>query len=233
MRDADNSTPARGGVAILGGSFNPLHVGHLRLAVEIHEALGRHLERVELVPAAHPPHKEESNMLPFDIRVRLANEAAAPYPWLVCNPMEGERDKPSFTWDTLGLYAERLPGREIFFVLGIEDYAQLPSWRNGLRMPERCTLLVVPRGVYRQGDFEGLTCRLWPDARPAAPITRNGLCMRIGQGRILFQPVPWIPISASLIRERWLEGRCTDFLVPQGVARLLESSRDEIVQYWK
>ncbi|MDO5537231.1 MAG: nicotinate-nicotinamide nucleotide adenylyltransferase, partial [Desulfovibrionaceae bacterium] len=133
MSSADRTAPS--GIAILGGSFNPLHVGHLRLAVEIYEALGAHIARVDLVPSAHPPHKEESRVLPFALRARLAREAAAPYPWLRCSELEGERDLPSYTWDTLGLYAERERGRRIFFVLGIEDYAQLPAWRNGLRMP--------------------------------------------------------------------------------------------------
>ncbi len=222
-----------GGIAILGGSFNPLHVGHLRLAMEIHEALGGLAERVDLMPAAHPPHKEERHILPFDIRVNLVREAAAPYPWLRCADLEGERPLPSYTWDTLGVYAERWPGRELFFVLGIEDYAQLPSWRNGLRMPERCTLLVVPRGVYREGDFESETLKMWPDARPDAPVTADGLCMRLGASRVLFQPVPWLPISASLIRGRWLCGRSIDFLVPEGVAALLDSRRAEIARFWQ
>ncbi len=222
-----------GGIAILGGSFNPLHVGHLRLALEIHEALGFLVERVDLVPAAHPPHKEERHILPFDVRVQLAREAAAPYPWLNAADIEGERDLPSYTWDTLGVYAERWPGRERFFVLGIEDYAMLPSWRNGLRLPERCTLLVVPRGVYRQGDFERATRAMWPDARPGLPVAADGLAMQLGDARVLFQPVPWLPISASLIRERWLCGRSIDYLVPQGVAALLESRRGEIAGFWQ
>ncbi len=231
--NAFDTTRDTGGIAILGGSFNPLHIGHLRLAMEIREALGEQISRVDLVTAARPPHKEERHMLPFAMRASLVREAVAPYyPWLRCSMVEGERPLPSYTWDTLGVYAERWPGRELFFTLGIEDYANLPYWRNGLRVLERCSLVVVPRGVYHEGDFENLTLRLWPDAQVDTPLATNGLCMRVGDARVLFQPVPWIPVSASLIRERWLSGRCIDFLAPRCVVALLERHKDEVIRFW-
>lgn len=221
-----------GAIAVLGGSFNPLHVGHLRLAIEIHEALGPLLERVDILPAAHPPHKAESHFLPFDVRVHLIGEAVAPYPWLVCNPMEGERAEPSYTWDTLKLLSRREQGREIIFVLGSQDYVQLSTWYHGLDLLERCSLLVAPRGFYSRENFVQDTRRMWPDATLAAPCTDQGLTMACGAGRILFQPLPWLEVSSSLIRERWLAGRCIDYLVPRGVVLALEARREEIRRLW-
>lgn len=221
-----------GAIAVLGGSFNPLHVGHLRLAIEVHETLGDQLERVDILPAAHPPHKAESHILPFEVRVHLIREAVAPYPWLFCNPMEGERTRPSYTWDTLGIYADKEPDKEIVFVLGSLDYVQIPSWFHGPELPERCSLLVAPRGFYSAEQFVQDTLNMWPDARPLPPLTGDGLAMSAGKHRILFQPLPWLEVSASLIRERWLAGRCTDYLVPAGVSRALEERREEIVRLW-
>lgn len=221
-----------GAIALLGGSFNPLHVGHLRLAIEIHEALGREISRVDILPAAHPPHKAESHVLPFDVRVHLIREAVAPYPWLICNTMEGERSEPSYTWDTLRLLSQREGGREIIFVLGSPDYAQLSSWYHGLDLLERCSLLVAPRGFYSREHFVEDTRRMWPDASLSAPMTDTGITMTCGAARILFQPLPWLEVSSSLIRERWLAGRCIDYLVPRGVALALDERRDEIRRLW-
>ncbi len=228
--DQEESRP---GIAVLGGSFNPLHVGHLRMAIELYETFGGQLERVDLLPTAHPPHKAEEHVLPFSVRVALGREAVAPYPWLHCNPLEGERSEKSYTWDTLGIFREREPGREIFFVLGSQDYASLSGWYMGTRLLERCSLLIVSRGYYTARNFREDTLSLWPEARPAEALAPGGQCMRTDAGRVIFQPLPWIEVSASLIRDRWLAGRCIDYLVPQGVVRLLEARRKEIRLLWR
>ena len=73
---------------------------------------------------------------------------------------------------------------------------------------------------------------MWPDASLSAPMTDTGITMTCGAARILFQPLPWLEVSSSLIRERWLAGRCIDYLVPRGVALALEERRDEIRRLW-
>lgn len=221
-----------GGIAILGGSFNPLHVGHLRLAIEVHEALGAELSRVDILPCAHPPHKKAFNLLPFPLRVAQIRAACAPYAWLHCNAMEGERETMSYTWDTLGIYRQREPGKELFFVLGSQDYRLLPSWHRGLELPARCTLVVVPRGVFPPQRFVEETRRLWPEASAGSELPCGGSSMRVGKGRILCLPVPWLDVSASLIRARWQSGRCVDGLVPESVLELLEKNRAQIREHW-
>ena len=89
----------RPGRAILGGSFNPPHVGHLRLAVEAREALGDLVRGVDMVPCAQPPHKKTGHLLPFELRAAMLEAALAPLPWLRCNRLEALRDGPSYTWD--------------------------------------------------------------------------------------------------------------------------------------
>ena len=183
----------------------------MRLAIEAHEALGGLVSRVDLLPCAHPPHKESSGILSFAIRTELIREAVAPYPWLFCNEVEGERETFSYTWDTLAIYAEREPGRRVYFLLGSPDYELLPTWHNGLRLPERCTLAVVPRGIWSEEDFRKDTLALWPDAEPARTDVAGASAMRAAGGEILRLPLPWFEVSSSLIRERWIEGRCLDY----------------------
>ncbi len=221
------------GIAVLGGTFNPLHVGHLRLAIEVREAFAGIASRVDILPSARPPHKAGAAILPFAMRAALVREACAPYPWLRCNELEGERKSRSYTWDTLGIFAEREPGRRIYFVMGSGDFEMLPAWKNGLRLPERCTPVVVPRGFYPPGRFQETARGFWPGAEPCGAPVSGASGMRTPQGgEILFLPVPWLDVSSSAVRERWAQGRSLDFLVPAGVSRLLASRREEIAAHW-
>ncbi len=229
-RDSARNGDALGGIAILGGSFNPPHIGHLRLAIEVREAMGARIDRVDLLPCAHPPHKNAAGLLPFALRCEMLRMAARPYPWLRCNSLEGERTALSYTWDTLGIYAEREPGRELFFVLGSGDYSLLSTWHRGLELPRRCTLIVVPR----EADPEALvrvTRSLWPEAETE---DGNPFAMRLPHnGRVLFLPIPRLDISATDIRRRLLEGRSLDFLLPPASATLLEKHRAEVIDCWR
>ena len=91
MSETASPPPAR---ALLGGSFNPLHVGHLRLAIEAREALGDLVQGVDMIPCAVPPHKAQSGMLPFELRARMVEACAATLPWLRCNRVEALRQGP-------------------------------------------------------------------------------------------------------------------------------------------
>ncbi len=227
------SAGCRHGLAILGGCFNPVHNGHVRLAVALHEKLASVLSDITFMPSAHPPHKPEAHMLPFPLRAELVRKAIAPWPWLHCSLLEGERDKPSYTWDTLGLLKKELaPGQELFFILGMDDYAQLPTWHNGLRLIERATLLVISRESHTGSTFEELTRAMWPEALTASPISSDGLCQTCGKSRILFQPVPLVPISSSLVRRRWLDGLPITDLVPDAVAEELSKEAETVLKHW-
>lgn len=275
-----------GGIAILGGSFNPLHTAHLRLAIEVHEHLGCVLSRVDLLPCANPPHKRAEGLLPFALRLEMLRAATAAWPWMCCNPLEGERESPSWTWDTLGIYRERHPGRGLYFVLGSEDYANLATWKRGLDLDTRCTLVVLPRVEAANWDFARVTRSLWPSAMPAAVAWAGGQgngrpqgpgtgapdgsgcraaeavspagpagapeadperwesaqalardhalsCMWTGRGHVLCLDVPWLNISATDIRRRWLAGRSLDLLVPAPAVEVMERRREILLAHWK
>lgn len=228
------------GLAILGGSFNPPHVGHFRLAVEIREELGPLAEKVVMLPCARPPHKDAGSFLPFGMRADMVEAVAAGLPDVVCDRREDLRRGPSYTWDTLGEFREELPGWRIFFVIGGEDYQILSSWRNGLHLLERCDMVVVPRGRYGVDEFRAATMRLWPHARPCPPLTPRMPGMRViggteesrSGGAAYFLRTPWLEISASSIRERWLRGLNTDFLMPDTVARMLRAQAPLVRTHW-
>ena len=170
------------GRALFGGSFNPPHVGHLRLAIEMAETLRPLADSVELMPCAAPPHKVVSGLLPFDLRAAMVEACLDGLPGLSCNRMEAGRPGLSYTWDTLQACREETPERPLFFILGNPDYALLPHWHRGLELPELCQLVVVPRGEGSEKNFLAATESMWPGARPCEPVLPGSRRMRLPGG---------------------------------------------------
>ena len=225
---------APAGRAILGGSFNPPHVGHLRLAVEVREALGDLVTGVDLVPCAVPPHKDASDLLPFGLRAALVEACIAGLPWLACNRLEGRRQGPSYTWDTLSAYRQAAPGTDLYFILGSPDFAQLPLWRRGTELPRLCHFVVVPRDGHNAQDFASTARHIWPDARERAALLPGCPCMALpGGGLAHFLAVPRLSVSSSQVRHLWLTGHSVDFLLPEAALRMLREHAGDIREHWR
>src|SRR5512142_198557 len=130
-------------LGILGGTFNPVHVGHMRLALEMAEALS--LDRVEFIPAARPPHKPDEGMLPFDLRAQLLSLSIDGASGLAVNLMEAERPGPSYTWDTLVELSRQRPDTDLYFIMGASDLLNLHLWRRGPELGQLANLAVSNR----------------------------------------------------------------------------------------
>jgi nicotinate-nucleotide adenylyltransferase len=223
---------------IYGGSFNPPHSGHLRLALECAEVLRP--ASCLFVPCAVPPHKEGHNLLPFELRVALLRAALADLgPDGVCpfavNEVERERPGPSYTADTLEILAARYPGLRPVFVMGSDDYRQLGEWRRGRSIPDLADVAVLPRDGEGAAAFAEQTLRLRPDALPAPRPTARDIQAEFalpGGSVIRLLAVPRLEISSSLVRERFLAGRDLSFLVPPGALRLMLEKRSDIRRIW-
>lgn len=232
-----------GGRAFLGGSFNPPHIGHFRLAIEIREALGDRIDVLSLLPCATPPHKEAAGLLPFELRARMVESVTRRLPGIDCDRREALRRGPSYTWDTLRALRDAHPDERLFFILGSRDYESLDSWYRGPRLPELCHLIVVPRASAADADVFAATRRLWPGAEAVSPLFAGGasfhICGRTSEkgrqtfGLVHFLHIPWLPISASDIRRRWLAGLNTDFLLPDTVADILREQASEVLKHWQ
>ncbi|MGE4554210.1 MAG: nicotinate (nicotinamide) nucleotide adenylyltransferase [Desulfovibrionaceae bacterium] len=218
------TAPARLGV--LGGSFNPVHNGHLRMAVEALEQL--RLDRVELVPAAHPPHKDDHGLLPFARRLRLTELAAAGHPALAASPIESLRPGPSFTCDTLTCYRTQTPAADLFFILGSATFLELPTWRRWQDLPTLADLVVVGRWDVDDARLAAAVAEYWPRAEREA----EGL-WRFPTGHALHRiRMPRLDIKAADLRRRWREGHSLCGLVPAPVAVDLAKDTAEIEAAW-
>ena len=230
MTETASPPPGR---AILGGSFNLPHVGHMRLAIEAREALGDLVQGVDMVPCAVPPHKAQQGMLPFELRARMVEACAATLPWLRCNRVEALRQGPSFTWDTLCAYHEAEPGTDFYFILGSPDFAMLSTWHRGVELPRLCNFVVVPRKGHTAEDFIAAAKALWPQAQPRPSVLPSCACVALpGGGLAHFLSVPWLAVSASRVRQLWLAGRNVDFLVPDAALRILRDNSQTVRQHW-
>ena len=190
-----------GSVGILGGTFDPIHNGHLGIAEEAREALG--LERVLLVPASSPPHKPGRPVTDAAHRLAMVALAIADNPAFAVSRIEVERGGASYSLDTLE--ALRSEGVEQpWFILSAEALAGFPTWRAPDRILALCRLAVVPRGGYDPLD------RAWVAERFPGR-----------EDRVTFLPGPLLPISGSVVRRRAAVGRSVRYLVPDAVARYI------------
>ena len=240
-------------IGILGGTFNPVHNGHLRLAVEVGEALG--LERVLLTPCASPPHKTQNGLLPFDLRVSFLREAVRGIPLLEVCTLEGELDGPSYTWASLSERHRRAghcadpdscplpePAQRPYFMMGAESFSALHTWRRGLELPKLGHLVMVPRGGEDRSVFRASIRQYWPGSLPDneradEPVYQRETVALVGDaaggGHCTFLPVPRLDISSTFRRQRGREGRSLAGLIPEGVLALMEAERATLDELWK
>ncbi|CAM3566418.1 nicotinate-nucleotide adenylyltransferase [Halomonas lysinitropha] len=215
--DRDPSPPRR--IAMLGGTFDPVHHGHLRSAVELREALA--LDEVRLVPASMPPLRGEPRVSPAD-RLALLRLGIGDTPGLVADSRELERDGPSYSADTLASLRREF-GREarLVMALGHDAFLRLADWREPQQLFELAHVVVIDRPDHQaalpEALIELLAGREVDDVealmvRPAGYLLRLRLPSRMA-------------ISATEVRQRLAAGRSVRYLLPEAVeAQLL--SRD-------
>jgi nicotinate-nucleotide adenylyltransferase len=201
---------APGGVGILGGTFDPFHVGHLALARAARDELG--LDRVLVVPAAVPPHKQGRPISPPDIRLELVEAGIAREPGLEASRIELDRPGPSWTVDTVAELSarERAAGHEpdLVVILSAESFSGLPTWHEPDRLLDLARIAVAPRAGHPAPD---------PATIRAAVGDRAD--------RVIVIDGPQIDVSASDIRRRAAAGEPLDGLVSPAVAAVIAAHR--------
>jgi nicotinate-nucleotide adenylyltransferase len=187
-----------GHIGILGGTFNPPHMGHLVMAQEALDQLD--LDRVVLMPVAVPPHKEAAEDPGAAARVELCRLAVAGDERLDVSTLEVERGGASFTVDTLRELHDLEPEHDLTFIVGGDMAQSLPAWREPEAILGLARLAVAEREGVRREDI----------ARRLDPLHDGD--------RVVFFDMPRIDVSSSGIRRRVAEGRPIRYLVPDAVA---------------
>ena len=187
-------------IGILGGTFNPPHLGHLVMAMDAMEEA--RLDRVVFVPAARPPHKLHlADIAPADDRLAMTRLAVTDEPRFSVSDVELRRGGPSYTVDTLRALAGELPGAELCLIIGGDTLRELPSWRAVEEILGLCRVITVARPGFDRERMRPALPGDWPERLLAGVVAGHGL-----------------DISSTDIRLRVASGRCIRFLVPDAVA---------------
>ena len=201
---------APGRVGVLGGTFDPIHVGHLAIAEAAREALG--LERVLFVPARLPPHRATAPIAGPADRAAMVALAIADNPAFGLSRIELDRDGPSYTADSVERIAndEVRAGRvpDVRFILSAEAFAAFPSWNEPARVLAACRLVVLPREGHPPPDLDAFE----------AALPGFG-------GRVTVLDGPGIRLSATEIRARIGRRLSVRYLVPEGVRAYIAERR--------
>jgi nicotinate-nucleotide adenylyltransferase len=193
-------------VGVFGGTFDPVHVGHLILAEQCREQA--RLEEVLFVPAALPPHKRQQPLTPFAQRVEMLALALAGQPAFRIDEVEKDRPGPSYTADTLDTLAARRPGDGLFFIIGSDSLNDLPLWYEPRRILQRAALLVVRRADWPVCTAEEL----------------RGLLRLESDFPLRYEVVeaPLITLSSRDIRRRIATGQSVRYMIPRAVEAYIE-----------
>jgi len=191
-------------IGVLGGTFDPIHNGHIIVAEEAINCLN--LAEVLFLPAGQPWLKEDSPILAAGHRVQMVRLAIADKLYFKLSTIEIDRPGPSYTVDTIAqLRAEIGAGDELFFILGWDNLAQLPQWKELSRLIEMCHLVAVSRPGNPLPDHHSLE------------VITPGLSRRL-----ILLDRPAVDISATGIRDRVARGLSIGHLVPQPVAEYIK-----------
>ncbi|CAI8938884.1 MULTISPECIES: nicotinate-nucleotide adenylyltransferase [Pseudomonas] len=209
------SEPAPRRIGVLGGTFDPVHIGHLRGALEVAETLA--LDELRLTPSARPPHRDKPQVSAKD-RLAMVECAVAGVAPLVVDARELQRDKPSYTIDTLELMrAELAESDQVFLLLGWDAFCGLPTWHRWEELLQHCHILVLQRP---DADSEP------PDALRnllAARSVSDPLALKGPSGQIAFVWQTPLAVSATQIRQLLASGKSVRFLVPDAVLAYIDA----------
>lgn len=194
-------------IGVLGGTFNPIHLGHLLLAETAREALT--LDRVVFIPTGQPPHKRARDLAPGSHRLEMVTLAIRHHPAFVCSDVELTRAGPSYSIETVRMLQRQLPGAKLFLLMG-QDLLNV-TWVGWEELMRSCTIVVVERGQGPGGRGRGVGA----GGRATSHESR-------ATRKVRWLPMPRVDVSSSEIRARLRAGRSIRYLVPPAVERYIE-----------
>lgn len=191
-------------IGILGGTFNPIHIGHLMLSEWAMDAAG--LDEIWMIPAGQPYKKAEETILPGQERLHMVELAVLGNKRISCLDLEIKRKGYTYTYETLEELKSRFSDAEYYFILGADCLFSLENWREPEKILKSCTLIAAVRNDISMEKMEK---------------KRNELMLRFG-GNIMLLPFVRMSISSSEIRQRVAEGKSIRYMVPDTVYDYIE-----------
>ena len=206
-------------IGIFGGTFNPVHSGHVRAAAEVQARFA--IDRVLFVPSFIPPHKETAEVASPRDRMAMVELALRRYRRLVASPIEIEAGGTSYSIVTLNKVGALHPGARIFFILGADAFRDIETWREWRRVLEGCRFIVTTRPGSRLTEArDALAEEYRSGVLEVRPSSRLGEAV-LEAFRIFLAPIDAVDVSSTEIRARVRSGRPLRGLVPVLVERYI------------
>jgi len=202
-------------IGIYGGTFDPIHYGHLRPALDVLQQCG--LDEVRFIPNRTPPHRD-APVLSDQQRAELVQLAIADTPGFILDERELKREGPSYMVDTLQSLHDQYSEDTLCLIMGMDAFNGLQQWHRWRTILKLCHLIVTTRPGAEQMNFAG-------DVEISKRISHDVGCLKSGTvGQILLQSVTQLEISASQIRKLLSTGRSTQYLLPEALREKLEQA---------
>jgi nicotinate-nucleotide adenylyltransferase len=208
-------------IGLMGGTFNPVHLAHLRIAEEARDLCG--LDRVLFIPAADPPHKPLAGDVSFAVRCKMVRLAIADNPAFELSDIEGQREGKSYSIDTIGFFRAQRPDDQLFFIIGSDSFFEIGLWHRYAEIFRLCSLIVVERpGRTVEDPLEALPVAIRGEFSytnaPRRLQHASGHLVHILKGRPM-------DISSTGIRSLVAAGSSITSLVPPAVEAYIKSQR--------
>jgi nicotinate-nucleotide adenylyltransferase len=208
-------------IGLMGGTFNPVHLAHLRIAEEARELCA--LDRVLFIPAADPPHKPLAGDVPFSQRYEMVRLAIAGNPAFELSDIEGRRAGKSYSIDTIGHFRAEHPEYDLFFIIGSDSFLEIGQWHRYAEIFRSCNLIVVERpGCPVKDPSSSLPVAIRKE------FSYNAACHtlehQLGWQVHFLRGCP-LDISSTEIRQLTSSGRSITYLVPPDVEEYIKEQR--------
>jgi nicotinate-nucleotide adenylyltransferase len=205
-------------LGLFGGTFNPIHYGHLRSAEEVCDALG--LTRLWFIPAGQPPHKAGQEVTPFAVRLEMTRLAVGDHPVMEVSDLEGRRPGRSYSIETLRqIRREMGEAWELYFIIGLDAVLEIATWKDYQDLFTLSHFVVLDRPGYDRRRLEEVLLReVRPQFRPL--VGERGFQHPSGH-KLVFQETTLLDISGTSIRNLVRQGRSVRYLLPEAVRRYI------------
>jgi nicotinate-nucleotide adenylyltransferase len=209
-------------LGLFGGTFNPIHHGHLRAELEIQEHFD--LDRVLFLPAAVPPHKTSREIVSFAHRLKMVRLAVAGQPRLKASDAEIKRRGKSYSIQTVRSFHRAFPpGVELFFILGLDAFLEISTWKDYRQLFELCHFIVLDRqGFSRRRLPEFLFREISPEF---VPYPREHRFLHPAGYSVHWAPITRMAISSTFVRGLRRQGKSVAYLLPEAVEEYILKKR--------
>ncbi len=189
--------------AIFGGTFDPIHIGHLHIAYEALYSLI--LDEIIFIPNGNPPHKSNKRITNSEIRYEMVKEAISNEPKFSISDYEITKREISYTYNTIEHFKNLEPTTEWYFLVGLDSLMGLKSWKNVKRILECCTLVVFNRSGYTNEEVTKMKCEIEEE---------------YGK-RIIILPISILEISSTEIKYKISQGKVINYLIPPSAEKII------------